>query len=268
MGVNVAVFEYILQHGFERLWDTCTIFRDDVNELGQPWLRRRLLPADGALGLTLHWLTSTASNSALEQIFAIVPAVLSHYLSFSLQILVYVLCNLPEGQIIWPSPDEMDAFSAMIQQRHPAIWGAFGFVDGLNLPVETSSDLQLEESTYNGWLHSHRIGNIFVFAPNGCIIACKLNAPGSWHDFCVARHVYTKLIENTPEGHFLIADTAFLTRSPALDGKIHTPLKQGSRLPADRDERAEAIEYSNRLTQARQAAEWGMRALQGAFCRL
>ncbi|KAG9105542.1 hypothetical protein FRC07_009202, partial [Ceratobasidium sp. 392] len=78
----------------------------------------------------------------------------------------------------------------------------------------------------------------------------------------------TKLTEDTPNGFFLIADTAFLTNTPELAEKIHTPLKQGSRLPADRDERVAAIEYSNRLTQARQAVEWGMRALQSVFSRL
>lgn len=61
------------------------------------------------------------------------------------------------------------AFSAgeTIERRHPAIVGAFGFIDGLHVPVEVSSDPQEEQATYNGWLHSHQIGNIFVFAPDG-----------------------------------------------------------------------------------------------------
>lgn len=74
--------------------------------------------------------------------------------------------------------------------------------------------------------------------------------------------------KETPDGFFLIADTAFLTRSPTLANKIRTPLKQGSRLPANQNKRVAAIRYSNRLTQARQAVEWGMRALQVVFSQL
>ncbi|KAG8681878.1 hypothetical protein FRC09_017169 [Ceratobasidium sp. 395] len=100
----------------------------------------------------------------------------------------------------------------------------------------------------------------------GRVIACKLNAPGSWHDARVARHIYTKLARNTPDGFFLIGDTAF--QSDTLADKIHTPLKVGNELPADRAERAAVIEYSNKITQARQAVEWGMRSVEGVFRRL
>ncbi|QRV87752.1 DDE family endonuclease [Ceratobasidium sp. AG-Ba] len=268
MGLDVKMFEYILGKGFEELWNTHTIVRGDVGEQGRPRLRRRLLRADGALGLALYWLTSTESEAALGQTFALVPSVLSRYLSFALQILLRVLQNTAESRVTWPSPDQMGEFSELIRRRHPSIHGAFGFMDGLNLPVGTSSDSQEEEATYNGWLHSHRVSNIFVFSPDGCVIACKLNAPGSWHDARIARDVYLKLVNDTPAGFFLIADTAFRNNSVALEGKIRTPLKKGSRLPANRHERRRAIQESNNLTQARQAAEWGMRSLQSVFARL
>ncbi|KAG9081179.1 hypothetical protein FRC06_005750, partial [Ceratobasidium sp. 370] len=266
--LDVNTFEYILRNGFEELWDTRTVVRGDVSEQGRPRLRRRSLQADGALGLALYWLTSTESEAALGLTFALVPSVLSRYLSFALQILLHTLRKTPESRISWPTPVEMGEFSDLIKRRHPSICGAFGFMDGLNLPVGTSSDPQEEEATYNGWLHSHRISNIFVFSPDGCVIACKLNAPGSWHDVRIAREVYSKLINSTPAGYFLFADTAFHNNSAVLDGKIRTPLKQGCWLPADQHERRRAIEESNNLTHARQAAEWGMRSLQGVFARL
>ncbi|QRV96986.1 DDE superfamily endonuclease [Ceratobasidium sp. AG-Ba] len=265
-GLTVATFQYILRNGFERLWNAHTIYRDDVNQYGQPRLRRRSLPADGALGLVLHWITSTAKESELAEMFALVPSVLSRYLYFGLQILVHVLQHLPESQITWPSPAEMARSAELIRTRHPTVRGAFGFIDGLSLAAETSSDPRQQEATYNGWLHSHRIGNILVFAPDGRVIACKLNAPGSWHDARIARHIYSKLVHNTPNGFFLIGDTAF--QSDTLADKIHTPLKEGNELPVNRCERAAVIEYSNKLTQARQAVEWGMRSLQSVFNRL
>ncbi len=39
------------------------------------------------------------------------------------------------------------------------------------------------------------VGNVFVFDPNGVIIACALNAPGAMHDSSIAEwgSVYRKL---------------------------------------------------------------------------
>ncbi|KAG8724940.1 hypothetical protein FRC09_011831 [Ceratobasidium sp. 395] len=266
LGLDVATFEYILQSGFEQLWNRNVIFRSDVDENGLPRLEQRSLLADGALGLVLYWLTSSSTEAELSLIFALVPSVLSRYIYFGLQILVHVLRRLPESQITWPSEDEMAHSSELIRRRHPAINGAFGFIDGLSLPVETSSDPREQERMFNGWLHSHRIGNILVFAPDGRVIACRLNAPGSWHDARIARDVYRKLAHDTPDGFFLIGDTAF--QSEELADKIHTPLKEGNVLPDNREERAAAIEYSNKLTQARQAVEWGMRSIEAVFDRL
>ena len=44
----------------------------------------------------------------------------------------------------------------------------------------------------------------------GTILEAILNAPGSWHDLWVALPVYERPINNTPEGFYLVADTAFL----------------------------------------------------------
>lgn len=166
-GLDVASFEYILQNGFERLWSKHTLRRHDVSRYGRPRLRRRSLLADGVLALTLRWLTSTASYTDLQQIFALVHSVVSRYISSGIKILARVLSELPEGRVAWPSPEKMGEYSDSIQQRHPGIEGAFGFIDGLHIPVEVSSDPQEEQATYNGWLHSHQIGNMFVFAPDG-----------------------------------------------------------------------------------------------------
>ncbi|CAE6449966.1 unnamed protein product [Rhizoctonia solani] len=146
--------------------------------------------------------------------------------------------------------------------------GAFGFIDGLSLPVSTSSDPEVEQATYNGWLHDHRITNVIVFAPDGCILSARVNAPGSWHDSRTAGHIYTQLKDKTPAGFFLIADTAFPRTSADMTGKIKTPLKERAALGEDPVRAAEQLAYSNAITSARQPAEWGMRALQGAYGRL
>jgi hypothetical protein len=53
-----------------------------------------------------------------------------------------------------------------------------------------------------------------------------------------------------------------------MTGKIKTPLKERAALGEDPVRAAEQLAYSNAITSARQPAEWGMRALQGAYGRL
>lgn len=102
----------------------------------------------------------------------------------------------------------------------------------------------------------------------GEILACRLGAPGSWHDSRVAQPIYKKLRLSTPEGYYLVADTAFPQGSNAIAGRIRAPLKENAHLPVDATERAEVLAFNRQLLSLRQAAEWGNRALQGCFGRL
>ena len=41
----------------------------------------------------------------------------------------------------------------------------------LNLPCQVSSDVEMENATYNGWLHSHFISSVIVFSSKGlCLL--------------------------------------------------------------------------------------------------
>ena len=95
-----------------------------------------------------------------------------------------------------------------------------------------------------------------------------MNAPGSWHDSKVARLIYRKLRNDTPEGFYLIADTAFPRGARYIEGRIKAPVKTGARLPHNPEERANRLRFDRQLVSFRQSAEWGMRALQGSFGRL
>lgn len=140
MGIDVDTFHFLLDCGFRAAWTQNPIPHNDVNPRGSTRLGRRSLDAAGGLGLLLHYLHGTMSETALQQIFAIVPSVLTRYVHFALGILHTLLLDLRDAQIQWPSVDEMQEYSDIIQKRHPLIKGAFEFLDGLSLPVGTSSD--------------------------------------------------------------------------------------------------------------------------------
>jgi hypothetical protein len=96
----------------------------------------------------------------------------------------------------------------------------------------------------------------------GTVIACVINAPGSWHDAHVARPIFEQLRTQAPKGYYLVADSAFLCGASLVKDKIKAPLKGGSVVPGDHQELTELLAFN------RQTAEWGMRTIQGSFSRL
>ena len=284
MGIDTLTFREILSAGFGHLWHTLPIPRPDSHTTGNPRTGRRSLNAEGGLGLVLHWLSSTMRQMSLQQIFALVPSTVSRYLRFALSILLKVLKNMPNATIAWPRGHEFLELSGYVSMRHPLLNGVFGSIDGLNLPCQVSSDVEMENATYNGWLHSHFVSSVIVFSSKGAssskftqptltihtgeIIACRVNCPGSWHDSRVAAGIYEKLENETPDGFCLVADSAFPQGNDQVAGKIHVPLKAGQPLPLDFREREHALRFSRSVLAYRQTAEWGMRALQGGFGRL
>jgi hypothetical protein len=107
-----------------------------------------------------------------------------------------------------------------------------------------------------------------TLSETGVIIACKVNAPGSWHDSRVAQSIYEKLRTRTPDGYYLVTDTAFPRGTNQIAGRIRAPMKDGSRLSSDPAQRKAALAFDRQLLSYRQTAEWGNRALQGCFGRL
>ncbi|OJT03821.1 hypothetical protein TRAPUB_12304, partial [Trametes pubescens] len=269
MGINCAAFEYILDSGFRKQWNSSAIPQSDTNPEGVPRLDRRSLDAEGALGLVYHYLTSAMSDTALQQIFALVPSTVTRYRAFALKILLAVLQKLPESEIRWWSSEEECAQdNELILARHPLLVGAKGSIDGLNLLMATSDDVDLENVSYNGWLHGHYTSCVLAFSPRGMVKGCVLNVPGSWHDAKIARPLYDKLLHKTPEGFYLVADTAFPHGTNTIAGRIQAPLKAGTRVPENLEERANLMACNRQLLLYRQTAEWGMRQLRAGFGHL
>lgn len=167
MGIDVRTFNIILDRGFQFKWETQPIPRDDVSPTSIPRGYRRSLDAAGALGLALHWLSSTMREVSLQQIFALIPTTVNRYLDFALKLLDETLATMPEASIKWPRGRRLARFVDLLETKYPKLSGGFGFVDGLNLPVQVSNNQELENATYNGWLHDHFVSNVLAFAPTG-----------------------------------------------------------------------------------------------------
>jgi hypothetical protein len=132
-------------------------------------------------------------------------------------------------------------------------------MDGLKIPIQRSRDALTQNAYYNGWLPAHFVGWVMAFAPYGIIVACKLNAPGSWHDSFIAQNggLYDQLravFDST--GGKRVVDSVF--------SKKHCPflIKSGNCKPG---ETPLQTMIHRQATSFRQSAEWGMRAVEGSF---
>jgi hypothetical protein len=177
MGFDVASFELIIRSGFGQRWLSQPIPRNDAHSAGDSRPSARSLDAWGALGLVLHYLNSTMREISLQQIFGVIPTTASRYITFGIDILLQTLRAMPEASIRWPrSQQEFQNNNELICARHPRLSGAFGSIDGLNLPTQTSNDPDIENSTYNGWLSEHFISSVIVFSPEGMLCYRYLSA--------------------------------------------------------------------------------------------
>ncbi len=140
----------ILKH-FADHWDIIFIPKEDIAPMGKPHLGAQSLDAAGALSLTLHYLSSAMLETHLQQIFALVLSVLSHYLTFFKTILLDTLWNMNDAAINLPKTiEEFHSNSVLISSHHPLLHGTFRSIDRLSLPAQESNDLEIENAT-NTW---------------------------------------------------------------------------------------------------------------------
>ena len=78
-------------------------------------------------------------------------------------------------------------------------------------------------------------------------MSAVINAPGSWHNARIARPIYTKLHDHTPDTYYLIADTAFPHGTDSIQGKIKAAPKQNERVCRSAQERQAHLAFNREL---------------------
>lgn len=258
MGLDIAAFDWLLTH-FHR--DYCD-FYDRNSTKG----RKTLLTTEDVLALILHYLSSQAEQNIIGRLFGLTAASTSRYLWNGMNVLFHTLKHLKEAEIRFPSCEKMQELSDNLTEVEPSMRHVFGFVDGLNSPINDPQDPFEQNAYYNGWLSGCFVSAVILYGVDGRILWVSFNAPGSWHDAKIARRLYDLLIHRCPEPFAILADTAF-PRNEELRNKILSPLKENELDRLSRDER-EVRAQSRVITSVRQAAEWGMRTVQSVNPRL
>jgi hypothetical protein len=232
--------------------------------------RPRAIPLKSTvLGMLLQFYTAPIEYKTLSQLFAIPPATLTRTMQAAEIALQSALRELPEATIRWPTVDEQRQFAALVKDKEPLLSGRWGFVDGKNYKVQKPTSADVQNAMYNGWLHSTLITGVFCFAVDGTVSWGKHNVVGSWNDGEISRPFQAKLqdpVINLPD-HGVLSDSAFPV-SGGMFGRIMTPMKEGDLERAHPRARLALVLRSTAITSMRQAAEWGMGAVEKVYRQL
>jgi hypothetical protein len=276
--ITLTGFDYVsfnvVSEKFARLFDEYTPFKKDDNTIVLKISRRgrkRMIDAVDCLGLVLAWTRTRGSMVVLQMIFGLSMTNLSTYLRFGHRIVIEVLKNDPDATIRLPTEYEMQQYTQAIASKHASLGeqNVWCTVDGLKLMLEQAPTSMIQEQFYNGWTHDHYVTSVLCFCPDGTIPIAAFNMPGSFHDSTVAEYggVYAKLEEMFNRyGVKCTADSAF-------GGKTYPFLIKSSQDPLlatgeTQDDILAQVCIQLEATSMRQAAEWGMRAVQSSFPRL
>lgn len=230
--------------------------------------RPRKTSAHACLGLVLYWTRTTCYYWTLAQMFGLTTSCCEVWLRFGKRVLLHVLSKRNDAQIKMPDAEKCMQYKAKITAKYSHLNDVGLVGDGVKIYIQKASDIIKQNAYYNGWKGDHYITNLFVFGPDGCIVAAMLNCPGSMHDSELASFgspsIYQKL-DTAYEQHGIkcVMDSAFCARNRRSIIKS-IPREQ---CYVQCETARQAIIQDQALS-VRQAAEWGMRALQSSMPRL
>ena len=228
--------------------------------------RPRNLDNTALLGLYLCYVGSTMTTKWLCLQFGIVESTANEAIIKMRTLICDRLHTRPEARVIWPNIEEMEKWAALVRVREPTVRTVIGFVDGVALHVQCGDSDEEQSTAYNGHCKDTMCNNVLAFSPLGKVFHASINYPGSWHDSQVVQMLAAIVLRKI--GIYQICVDKGFPRSGELYDKFVGPLSdrtKGMLSPINRDI---LIERHNIYVSLRQASEWGMRALQGTFCRL
>ena len=225
--------------------------------------RPRTVSPCSCLGLVLFFTRTRGALPILQLVFGLSYSVLCLFLKFGMRILFKLLLREEGAKVALPSVETIMEFMDVVEEKYPALQHVWFVMDGLKVPIERPGHYRMQNAYYNGWLHGHFVGCIFVFVPDGTVVAASVNNPGSLHDSFITENsgTYNKLeqVYNDTGGRGVVDSAFSLKRCPFLiksgkDPRTNTP--------------NDIIVRDAEATSLRQTAEWGMRGLQCSFPRL
>ena len=268
-GFDHATFQHILDlfepyYSFYTPWTRNNDGHNYQRLLRKKKGRPRKVSATGCLGLVLAWYRFKGAQWIMQGWFGFTGCQTNVWLRFGRRMLIKALHKHPDCVVTMPSTnEEVKRLMSAVNARHPSLKRVYCVADGLKIHFQACSDLEEQGMFYNGWQHGHYITNLFVFSASGRIIDAVMNIPGSVHDSTVAiwGGTYQRLQEMYDKhGAVCCVDSAFASNE--------VPYLIRSAQDVNIAKTANEMIQMKEATSLRQAAEWGMRAIQGSMPRL
>lgn len=255
-GMTRPVFAYLEQ----------VLFRSHQHRRNRGVGRPPLLDSKAQLGLYLTYIASRMGVKHLCLIFGITPSTCSSIINKMLRLVVRKLSRNIYSKISFPTEEKLQQFEDSIAMREPMARGVVGFMDGLSLHTECTSEAEVQNAFYNGYHSDTMVNNVLAFGPDGKVFVACLNFPGSWHDSAVVMEMIAKL-KHKLRGRKICVDQGFPRTGLAFDVLVGPYSEKSVRtlspllLPL-------LLAFAAVYVSLRQASEWGMRSLQASFPRL
>ena len=151
--------------------------------------RPQLMHSTAQLGLFLFYIGSTMGMKHLCMIFGITPSTCSEIINKLLTKVVHKLIRHPLARVQFPNAEKMEYFARLIHQREPEVDDVIGFMDGLSLTSECTSEVLEQNSMYNGYHSDTMVNNLIAYGPDGKVFLAAINFPGSWHDGSITANI-------------------------------------------------------------------------------
>ena len=113
--------------------------------------RPPLLSLDSQFGLFLFYISSTMGYIWLCLLFRITPSSCSHFVNAMISRVCKNLAAHPLAEVRFPNDERKKQFAAQIQQWEPSIDDVIGFMDGLSLATEYTSERMAQNAMYCGY---------------------------------------------------------------------------------------------------------------------
>ena len=188
----------------------------------------RSLTIHAELGMFLLFIGSTMNTKHLRMLFGTTPNVCSQAIRGMLKWVPLILRNNEFVNVAFPNYKRMTQFAAMVQIRELVAHDVIGFLDGVSLHSECSSDTLEQNAMYNGYHSDTIVNNLIVYGADGKVILCALNFPGSSHDGSLYTNILPILRERI--GVFKICiDQVFTWQGDTLDILVGPVSKRSER---------------------------------------
>jgi hypothetical protein len=154
--------------------------------------RPKLLDNASSLGLLLFYFGSkfgtTMTYMHISMIFGILLGQCSTYINDMFILTTNKLHDHLLSSVQFPNEGRMEQFAAMINAREPLVDDVVGFMDGISLPTECTSEVLEQNAMYDGYTCDTAVNNVLAYGPDGKVFQCALNFPGSWTDGKLSAH--------------------------------------------------------------------------------